>query len=422
MKKFLAMLLVAVMAISCFSGCNPKKGEKTDLGESLNQLTTLLENADAIKEEFTVTLGVTLDQPLLSQESLMAMLGERGAMLLPILTPFIKNDKTAEIPMSVKGIATQDGDSRFVMTLGSGANAFACDGIAADGDVFVNIKALYEWITDVFEPIIGEEAPVWPSQNSYVSFMDIMALVQGMTDLEGAYSDVEADMLPMSNTMSGATQMESSASMLESMMGMASMNPEMITAIAEALAEAIPEQSLVDLIHIIETALTDAGMLVTQGDSMTITVNGDNMKNLPEAISDAAEGKLGAIIDSIVEGIQNSDNDIIAAMIPADIEIDGQELEDQLLDELANAEDAMDALTAQMNAMDFEAKFTFKTTSKGADCNLSVKLDFDEEGLSGTITLSAAAKVEATKKVSIQAPNDVMTEKELSNFLASFMQ
>lgn len=422
MKKFLAMLLVAVMAISCFSGCNPKKGEKTDLGESLNQLTTLLENADAIKEEFTVTLGVTLDQPLLSQESLMAMLGERGAMLLPILTPFIKNDKTAEIPMSVKGIATQDGDSRFVMTLGSGANAFACDGIAADGDVFVNIKALYEWITDVFEPIIGEEAPVWPSQNSYVSFMDIMALVQGMTDLEGAYSDVEAEMLPMSNTMSGATQMESSASMLESMMGMASMNPEMITAIAEALAEAIPEQSLVDLIHIIETALTDAGMLVTQGDSMTITVNGDNMKNLPEAISDAAEGKLGAIIDSIVEGIQNSDNDIIAAMIPADIEIDGQELEDQLLDELANAEDATDALTAQMNAMDFEAKFTFKTTSKGADCNLSIKLDFDEEGLSGTITLSAAAKVEATKKVSIQAPNDVMTETELSNFLASFMQ
>ena len=421
MKKLFAMLLVFVMVVSCFAGCTSKKGKKTALGESLNQLGSVLENAEAIKEDFSASFTVTFNQPIFAEDSLATLLGEDGAALIPILSPFIKNNQSIEIPVSLEGVATQNGAAKFVYTVGTGADALSCTCVIADNDIFVNMKEIYEWMGNLLAPILGGALPVWSSQNAYVSFMDLIAMIQGMSDSEGIYGDVEVDNYSAQGSQSAVAS--SPADMLEGILGAgSSVSPEMLTALVEGLSEAIPEQGVMALLDIIEEAMTNAGMFAVKDGYMTITLNGDTMKKFPASFAAAADGKLGTIIDFIIAGIQNSDNDIIAALIPAGMEIDGQKIEDELLDEIKNAKEDIDAMAAQLKEMNFAAVLAFKTTKKGVEVNYSIQFDVEEDGLSGTIKLSATAKLEATDKVTIQAPNNVMTETELSDFLASFME
>ena len=90
MKKFLAVLLVLVMTVTCFAGCTPKKDAGSDLGNTLNQISKF-SDADGFKTEANISFGVTFDDAVLSEDRLGALLGEAAPVLKPLLSLFIKD-------------------------------------------------------------------------------------------------------------------------------------------------------------------------------------------------------------------------------------------------------------------------------------------------------------------------------------------
>lgn len=417
MKKILAVLLVLVMTVTCFAGCTPKKGTGSDLGDTLNQISKF-SDADGFKTEMNMTVGISFEDAVLSEASLGALLGESASALKPLLSLFIKDDKTAELVISANGVGTKEGDQQLLMTIGKGENALTCTGITADDDVYVDAKAVYTWIGNIMAPAMGGESlPVWPYQNAYVSMQDLMVLFSGMM---GSSEDLEIDMQASPMSYVEGTQTMQAASGLGAI---SSMNPQMLEAVLSGLMEAIPKESLADLVGILETALKDADMLTTKDGYVTITVSGDNITALPDALANAADGKLAAIIDSAVNGIRNSDNDIIASMIPADEEINGQELEDELIAELQAAKADFQETAQTLKYMNFSGEIGIKANDKAVECRMSVACRMeDEEGFAGNITATASYKVEAAKDVSVRAPGNVMTETEISNFFSGFAQ
>lgn len=402
MKKILSILLVLVLTVTCFFGCAPKKGSGSDLGDALNNISKL-SDADATKSQLKVTLGVSLDQPMLSEATLSQLLGENAPLALSVLSPFIKNEKTAELPFSMEGIATKDGEGQFVMKLGAGEDALSCTAIVADEDVYVDAKSIYTWLGKILEPLMGGEAfPVWPYQNTYLSVMDLAGLFG----------------IDMESGMAADAMVAQDAGVLSAI---SALNPEMLTAVIEGLMEAIPQQSLLELVKILETALKNAGMLASKNGYVTLVVNGDSVKKLPDALVAAADGKLALILDSVVEGIRSSENEIIASMIPQNVEIKGQDLEDQLIAGIQEGKSDIEAVAQQMKEMGYSVEIAVKAGKKAVDCLMTVQCGFDADGLSGKITLSASGRIEATKAVTVRAPGDVLTETEISNFLSAFM-
>ncbi len=406
MKKILAVLLVLVMMVTCFSGCKPKKSG-SELGNTLNQISQLGE-ADGFKTEMNITLGVSFEDAVLSEASLGALLGEAAPAMMSLLSLVIKDDRTAELVYTAQGVATKDGGAQVLVTIGKGEKALACTGIVADEDVFVDVKTIYTWLSNIMAPAMGGESlPVWPYQNAYVSMQDLVALFSGMMN--------------DSNDMTGNVAYTTQA--IGGLGAITTMNPEMLEAVLNGLMEAIPKESLAELVTMLETALTEAGMLTTKDGFVTVTMNGDNMKNLPDALIAAVDGKLASVIDSIVNGIRNSDNEIIASMIPADEEIDGQEIEDDLIAELEAGAAEWQEDCQEMKDMNFAAEMGIKADKKSAEYRLAVGFRVvDEEGFAGNITMTASAKMEAAKDVSVRVPGNVMTEAEISDFFSAFAQ
>ena len=154
-----------------------------------------------------------------------------------------------------------------------------------------------------------------------------------------------------------------------------------------------------------------------------MTCPGVRSNSFLHAFVNAADGKLATIIDSVVNGIRNSDNEIIASMIPADEEINGQELEDELIVELQAAKDDFQEAAQEMKNMNFNGTIGIKANDKVIEYRLAVGCRIeDEEGYAGNISLSVSTKMEAAKDVSVRAPGNVMTETELSDFFSAFAQ
>ncbi len=424
MKKIFTLLLVVVMTVSCFVGCKPADGNngsggKIDLDETFGQFATVLEDADAFKEEFDLTVSVTVNQPLFSDEMLGQLLGEEGAVALPILKPFIKNDKTLEVPMSADYLVTKDGKGQMSFVLGTGDDAFAFNGVVANNDLYLNMKDVYVWLAGIMEVVAGAEMPVWPMESEYVSFMDVMALIQELQD--SSQEDIYFSPVNAASDFAVVAPGESFEDSLEGILGMNGMNPEMIMAIADALMEAIPEQSIMDLVNILEATLEGADMLSEKDGYVTITFDGDKVKKLPDAFANAAKGKLGKAIDSIINGIKNSDNEIIASLIPEDVAISGSEIETLLLTELQAAKEEVNAVAAQLKAMNFVVEYGFKVSDKGIAVKGFVQASVEEDGISVTMKVSTSGTLETAKDVTIQAPDNVLTKTELSDFIAGFM-
>lgn len=415
MRKLLAVLLVLVMTVTCFAGCAPKKD--AGLGDTLNQISKL-GDADGFKTQINMTIGVSFDDALLSEDSLGALLGDAAAAYMPLLSLFIKDEKTAELAISANGVSTKEGEQQLMVTIGKGENALTCTGIAANDDIYIDAKTIYTWVGNMMAPAMGGESmPVWPYQNAYVSMQDLMALFSGMMG-SGSVMENEMVVSPMSYV-EGTQTMQS----VSGLGAISAMNPQMMEAVLNGLMEAIPKESLADLVNILEKALTDAGMLTTKDGYVTVTMNGDNIAALPDALANAANGKLAPIIDSVVNGIRNSDNEIIAAMIPADEEINGQELETEFIAALRETKNDFQEVAQEMKSMNFSGEIGIKANNKAADCRMSVAYRLeDEEGFSGNVSLSASAKVEATEAVSVRAPSNVMTEAEILDFFSVFAQ
>ena len=416
MKKFLAVLLVLVMTVTCFAGCTPKKDAGSDLGNTLNQISKF-SDADGFKTEANISFGVTFDDAVLSEDRLGALLGEAAPVFKPLLSLFIKDEKTAELVISAKGVGTKNGEQQLLMTIGKGENALTYTGITAGDDIYIDAKTIYTWMGDILAPAMGGESlPVWPYQNAYISGKAFIALLSGMM---GGNEDLESDMQvsPVSYAEGNQTEQVVSGP------GAIAANPQMMEAVLNGLMDAIPKETLADLVNILEKTLIDAGMLTTKDGYVTITINGDNITALPDAFVNAADGKLATIIDSVVNGIRNSDNEIIASMIPADEEINGQELEDELIAELQAAKDDFQEAAQEMKNMNFNGTIGIKANDKVIEYRLAVGCRIeDEEGYAGNISLSVSTKMEAAKDVSVRAPGNVMTETELSDFFSAFAQ
>ena len=352
MKKLFTLLLVLMIAVTCFAGCTPKKD--ADLRDTLNQISKL-SDADSFKTEMNITLGVSFDDAMLSEDSLGELLGEAASAYMPLMSLFIKDEKTAELACTANGIITKEGGAQMLVTIGEGENALTCTGIASDKDVFVDVKTIYTWFSNMMAPAMGEESfPVWPYQNAYVSMQDLMALYSGEIGSMGAT------------------------------------NPQMLEAVQNGLMETISDESLADLVEVLEQALTDAGMLTTKDCYVTILVNGDNIAALPEALANAA---------------------------------DGAELENEWIVALSTSKDDFQEVAQTMKTMNFSGEIGIKANNKAVDCRVSVAYRIeDEAGFSGNISLAASAKVEATEGVSVRAPGNVMTEAEISDFFSAFAQ
>jgi hypothetical protein len=346
-----------------------------------------------------------------------ALLGEAAPVFKPLLSLFIKDEKNAEIVISAKGVGTKNGEQQLLMTIGKGENALTYTGITAGDDIYIDAKTIYTWMGDILAPAMGGESlPVWPYQNAYISGKAFIALLSGMM---GGNEDLESDMQvsPVSYAEGNQTEQVVSGP------GAIAANPQMMEAVLNGLMDAIPKETLADLVNILEKTLIDAGMLTTKDGYVTITINGDNITALPDAFVNAADGKLATIIDSVVNGIRNSDNEIIASMIPADEEINGQELEDELIAELQAAKDDFQEAAQEMKTMNFNGTIGIKANDKVIEYRLAVGCRIeDEEGYAGNISLSVSTKMEAAKDVSVRAPGNVMTETELSNFFSAFAQ
>ena len=416
MKKFFAVLLVLVMTVTCFAGCTPKKGAGSDLGNTLNQISKF-SDADGFKTEANISFGVTFDDAVLSEDRLGALLGEAAPVFKPLLSLFIKDEKNAEFVISAKGVGTKNGEQQLLMTIGKGENALTYTGITAGDDIYIDAKTIYTWMGDILAPAMGGESlPVWPYQNAYISGKAFIALLSGMM---GGNEDLESDMQVRPVSYAAGNQTEQ----VVSGPGAIAANPQMMEAVLNGLMDAIPKETLADLVNILEKTLIDAGMLTTKDGYVTITINGDNFAALPDAFVNAADGKLATIIDSVVNGIRNSDNEIIASMIPADEEINGQELEDELIAELQAAKDDFQEAAQEMKTMNFNGTIGIKANDKVIEYRLAVGCRIeDEEGYAGNISLSVSTKMEAAKDVSVRAPGNVMTETELSDFFSAFAQ
>ncbi|MBR5500686.1 MAG: hypothetical protein IKV74_04080 [Clostridia bacterium] len=417
MKKFLAVLLVLVMTVTCFAGCTPKKSAGSDLGNTLNQISKF-SDADGFKTEANISFGVTFDDAVLSEDRLGALLGEAAPVFKPLLSLFIKDERNAEFVISAKGVGTKNGEQQLLMTIGKGENALTYTGITAGDDIYIDAKTIYTWMGDILAPAMGGESlPVWPYQNAYISGKAFIALLSGMM---GGNEDLESDMQvsPVSYVEENQT-----VQAVGGLGAISAMNPQMMEAVLNGLMDAIPKETLADLVNILEKTLIDAGMLTTKDGYVTITINGDNITALPDAFVNAADGKLATIIDSVVNGIRNSDNEIIASMIPADEEINGQELEDELIAELQAAKDDFQEAAQEMKNMNFNGTIGIKANDKVIEYRLAVGCRIeDEEGYAGNISLSVSTKMEAAKDVSVRAPGNVMTETELSDFFSAFAQ
>ena len=413
MKKFFAILLVLVLTVTCFAGCSPKQDDGSALGNALNQLSQF-GDAAGLKMEMNMSATVSFDDAVLSDASLNQLLGEKAAALLPLLSLFVKDDKTAELAISAQSVSNKEGDTQALVTIGKGENALTCTSIAADGDVFVDMKTIYNWAGNLLAPAMGgEKLPVWPYQNAYVSLQDLMLVMQGGERIETG-GTVAASMAYPNTEMvqpgAGVSQI-------------AGLNPEMLEAVVKGLKEAIPEQTLAELVSLVETALKEAGMLTVKDGFVTITVSGNNIEALPDALAEAAEGKLGSIIDRVVAGIRNSDNEIIASMIPASEEINGKEMEDEFIAAMQGAKDDFKEAAQEMKKMNLNVTMGIKAGKKSAEYRISAGLRIeDESGIAGNVSLNLTSKIETTKDVSVRAPGNVMTETELSDFLSVFTQ
>ena len=72
---------------------------------------------------------------------------------------------------------------------------------------------------------------------------------------------------------------------------------------------------------------------------------------------------------------------------------------------------------------DAYAEMGIKADKKSAEYRLAVGFRVvDEEGFAGNITMTASAKMEAAKDVSVRVPGNVMTEAEISDFFSAFAQ
>lgn len=458
MKRFIAILLASLM-VFCFAACSSEKSgndlpadgsAETGSSESGSIDTSLkgmyanaetLSKAESCKFNASLTMQIEFDDPMLSEESLNGM--EGGAQIRTLLSSYIKSDKLLEIPFTLEGDMSET-EGKFTMKLGTGDEAIKCSMIYAEDDVYLNMKELYNGICSFVAPIAGgEDLPVWPYANAYISMTDMMGLMGGfsgsMDDVYGDYGNAfDADV-----SLTTAQDLNEFADLggivleedefdtddyyddyyddeYDDMMGLEGLDYETILSLVEGLMEAIPEAGITQLLDVVESGLKNADVLTVEDGYLMFRVNGDNIGNIPSAFATAMDGKLAAILEDILDGLRNSDNDMISGMIPSKDELDVQEIEDSLIEALTDAAQDMDGVAQDMKDQGIELEVGFKMTSSMMDCRISVAAKMDADDVSGKVKLSASFKVEEGSGVSVDKPQNVLAEDELSNLLSGF--
>lgn len=272
MKKTVSLILVIVLAISCFAGCETfHKESDVNNAKSFSEVTQtvrkLSENGMSVEMEFTVSVKPIFDD-YFTKEDFEELLGT-------IFT--VQSDGTYGISFVIKGEAIGN-DGRFDILI---KNNKISDVIKKDGRAYINIKSLYEAIIGLIVPYIGEDADTsWPYDNEY---LDMNSITEMMSDLNGSlYPNADMD------DMGGAVIS--------------------IAAALQDIVSAFPDGKLENFASKIETALVNANVLSADSEKIDIKVDKSNVKPLIINTCKVLRTDLADIVEAAIPGLKDSAN------------------------------------------------------------------------------------------------------------------
>lgn len=458
MKKFLAILLVVVLAIGCFAGCNSKSNK-----DDSNPTAVVDTNKDDGKDSGSVSGNETKAEMTFKDISEAVSKMNEGAeinlkisiaikppaegtfdeeLISGVGSELIKKNAEGfyEIPVVLNGVFTGDSAKMDVKL----SDSKITDMIVVGEKIYINAKAMFEYILSLAKAA-GEELEVeWPLEGEYVDIIAFLELMQETSmqepdydimqepdyDInysEDVYSDVEWSELAVESFDEEEEIYYEPAAEASSIMdlflvgGIDEETQKKLETLVEVLLTAYPDEFVTQVGNKMSSVIESNNVVTTDNDSISIKLDMSNLKGLSLGFIEMLREYGVDCIDYMIQGIKNSDKLSEEDKVMLTEGYDKEEVKNEL-EEALNSVDfdkTLDEIVVKLGNTHFYIDMSADDNSVKFSAELLVdasKIDeSDAEMEQAKFNFELGCQV---KEVSpIQVPSKIITESELNTLM-----
>lgn len=421
MKKFLAMMLVLLLALGCTVGCGGKlkdqEANKTNAPEA--KALTVSDVTEAMNK---LSAGCELEYSFLINLKPVYPTDDNGAtkeMYEAIFGSFadIKSDGSFDFSLKFKGEGTEKGGKINILL----KDTPVTDLVFHEDHVYLNLKSIFNMYLEIIKASGDPETAgyteflKWPYENEYVD-LSKLAELDMMPDFSAGGDDFAFTALE--DDISGDDPLGDDGILSQ-------LEPAEIAALVSALQKSVTSAQMTVFMSRLEETAIKAQILTSDERKIEVRIDKTNAKGFVVEFSKFLKENLADFVAPVVESLKTAEElpDSVKAMLDT---FDKAEFQKQLDEEFTDE-------NVKTNSEDFEKEMGDSSITflmEVADSSVNVKFDLQltkdvlisgEDDSIESFGFTADMKCTEKQVAEIAVPENVLTEEELQNLLSMFM-